>query len=170
MARLHVCVVTTVFGLVCGSVTPSAQSAPGGPPTDAIVVARFANISGAAEDDWFGQGIVETLMTDLEHVASVSTVDDQTATGAANTVNTGRDSNSQAIALATGRRLGAQWVVDGAYQRLRNRVRITARVVDVETARVVHTTVIDGAVTELPGGVHLQRRPVCDRGGPPAGR
>ena len=116
---------------------------------DSIAVTSFSNISGAAEDDWVGIGIVETLTADLERVAGVSVVGRQTVAGALETVSTGQGAGTEATDLAAGRRLGARWVVSGAYQRLGDRMRITARVVDVATARVVHTAMVDGTVTEL---------------------
>ena len=136
-------------------VEPSAQmgrlvaQSTAAPRDDSIAVTSFSNISGAAEDDWVGIGIVETLTADLERVAGVSVVGRQTVAGALETVSTGQGAGTEATDLAAGRRLGARWVVSGAYQRLGDRMRITARVVDVATARVVHTAMVDGTVTEL---------------------
>ena len=51
--------------------------------------------------------------------------------------------------VAAGRLLGTRWIVKGGYQRVGDRMRITARVVEVATAMVVHTAIVDGTVTEL---------------------
>ena len=56
---------------------------------------------------------------------------------------------TEETAVAAGRLLGAQWVISGGYQRLGDRLRITARVVEVATATVVHTAIVDGTVTDL---------------------
>ena len=51
--------------------------------------------------------------------------------------------------VEVGRTVGARWVVGGAYQRLGERMRITARLVDVRTGAVAAATVVDGAVDDL---------------------
>jgi hypothetical protein len=51
--------------------------------------------------------------------------------------------------IEAGRRLGVQWVVGGGYQRLGDRLRITAQLVHVESATVARTAKVDGTVLEL---------------------
>ena len=55
--------------------------------------------------------------------------------------------NDQVIDI--GRRLGATWVVGGAYQRLGPRIRITAEFVDVRSGRLLKTVKVDGKVDDL---------------------
>ena len=107
---------------------PRAQEAAAGAATDTIIVTAFENITGAAEDDWIGVGIAETLAADV-------------ATGGALSVGL--------TPTEAGRESGARWVITGAYQRVGNQLRITARVVEVATAAVVHTTMVDGLMSEL---------------------
>ena len=45
-----------------------AQEAAAPASTDSIAVIVFSNISGAAEDDWIGVGIAETLTADVAAV------------------------------------------------------------------------------------------------------
>ena len=47
------------------------------------------------------------------------------------------------------RELGATWLIVGGYQRVANRLRITARLLAVDTGAVVHTVKIDGTVEEF---------------------
>ena len=89
-----------------------------------MAVTIFSNISGATEDEWVGAGIVETLTADFERLAGVSVVGRQTGAG-------------------------ARWVISGAYQRVGDQLRITARVVEVATDAVVHTAMVDGPMREL---------------------
>jgi tetratricopeptide (TPR) repeat protein len=61
----------------------------------------------------------------------------------------GRDASDHRLAIEIGRRLGAWWVVTGAYQRLGPRIRITVQVTEVLTATLVKTLKIDGSVDEI---------------------
>ena len=83
--------------------------------------------------------------------ADVSVVGRQAVSGAIAQLSAeGRSAEAtEATAVAAGRLLGAQWVISGGYQRLGDRMRITARVVEVATATVLHTAIVDGTVTDL---------------------
>ena len=105
-----------------------AQEAAASTATDTIAVTAFENITGAAEDDWIGVGIAETLAADV-------------ATGGALSVGL--------TPTEAGRESGARWVITGAYQRVGDQLRITARVVEVTTDAVVHTAMVDGPMSEL---------------------
>ena len=70
---------------------------------------------------------------------------------------TGRSGDSLAIEI--GRRLGAWWVVSGAYQRIGDRIRITAQLVEVLKGTLLRTVKIDGRVDEI---FELQDRIVFD--------
>ena len=107
---------------------PRAQEAAASTAPDTIAVTAFENITGAAEDDWIGVGIAETLASDV-------------ATGGALSVGL--------TPTEAGRESGARWVITGAYQRVGDQLRITARVVEVATGAVVHTAMVDGPMSEL---------------------
>ncbi|MEE8524348.1 MAG: hypothetical protein V3T72_10490, partial [Thermoanaerobaculia bacterium] len=61
----------------------------------------------------------------------------------------GRSADDQEAAIDVGRRLGACAVVLGGVQRLGDRLRITARGVDVRSGEVLHVVKLDGGVDEL---------------------
>ena len=128
----------------------AAQSAPAAATDDSVAITVFSNISGAAPDDWIGTGIVETLAADLEG-AGVSVVGRQAVSGAITQLSAESNSAEANVeaAVAAGRLLGTRWAISGGYQRLGERMRITARVVEVTTATVVHTAIVDGTVGEL---------------------
>ena len=128
----------------------AAQAAPVAAADDSVAITVFSNISGAAPDDWIGAGIVDTLAADLEG-AGVSVVGRQAVSGAIAQLSVaGRNAQAtEGIAVATGRLLGTRWVINGGYQRVGDRMRITARVVEVATGRVVYTAIVDGTVTDL---------------------
>ena len=129
----------------------AVQSAPAPDVDDSVAITVFSNISGAAPDDWIGTGIVETLAADIEGAGGVPVVARQAVSGAIARLSAeGRSAEAtEETAVAAGRLLGARWVISGGYQRLGDRMRITARVVEVETATVVHTAIVDGTVTDL---------------------
>ena len=104
-------------------------------PGERVAVLPFVNISGLPDDDWIGAGFAETVAVDLERVASLAAVDSGDARGL--------------LPREVGRRLGTPWVVSGAYQRVGERVRITARLVHVETGTVSRTANVTGRLREL---------------------
>ncbi len=128
----------------------AAQSAPAVATDDSVAITVFSNISGAAPDDWIGAGIVDTLAADLEG-AGVSVVGRQAVAGAITQLSAESNSTEATVeaAVAAGRLLGTRWAISGGYQRLGERMRITARVVEVTTATVVQTAIVDGTVAEL---------------------
>ena len=140
---------------------PRAQEAAAAASTDSIAVIVFSNISGAAEDDWIGAGIAESLATGLpgRHVViSRARVSDT-----ANEASGGGGAAATDEALEVGRRLGARYVVSGAYQRLGDVLRINGRFVDVATGAVVRSARVDGGLDDL---FSLQDRVVAELSGP----
>ena len=119
--------------------------------TTALRSSPFSNITGAAEDDWIGTGIAETLMANLGGVAGLAVVGRQAVSGALEQLSA-EGWSAEATGepeVAAGRLLGTRWIVKGGYQRVGDRMRITARVLEVATATVVHTAIVDGTVTDL---------------------
>ncbi len=159
-----------VLLLVASAPGQAQVSAPG---VDTVAVVAFANITGAAEDDWIGFGIAETITADLAGSGAATVVGNdavQAALRQARAGSGGAVDLSDTPAVQAGRALGARWVVSGGFQRLGRQVRLTARIVDVATAAVRHATTVDGTLDEL---FDLQDRLSADlRGGlsasPPA--
>ena len=120
-------------------------------PQGGVAVRPFTNISGDAADAWIGTGIAETLMATLGRLGGLAAVGRQAVSGALEQLRAeGRSAEApEETEVAAGRLLSARWVISGGYQRLGDRMRITARVVEVATATVVHTAIVDGTVTDL---------------------
>ena len=137
--------------LLLVSASAQAQVAPTGAAGDTVAVVAFANITGAAEDDWIGFGIAETITADLAGTGAVSVVGNDAVEAAlrAARVDAGTADLTDTPAVQAGRTLGARWVVSGGFQRLGQQVRLTARIVDVATAAVRHATTVDGVLTDL---------------------
>ncbi len=138
--------------LLLASVPAQAQFAAPGASGDTVAVVAFANITGAAEDDWIGFGIAETITADLAGTGTVAVVGNDAVEAAlrqARVAAGGAADLSDTPAVQAGRTLGARWVVSGGFQRLGQQVRLTARIVDVATAAVRHATTVDGVLTDL---------------------
>ena len=94
------------------------------PDKPSIAVLPFANMSGDPAQDYFSDGITESVITDLSQVSGLFVI-------ARNTAFTykGRPVNVPEI----GRELGVRYVLEGSVQRAADRVRITAQLIDAAT-------------------------------------
>ncbi|MEZ5286240.1 MAG: protein kinase [Vicinamibacterales bacterium] len=127
----------------------SALPVPTGSRARLVAVLAFANITGDAADEWIGQGIAESLTADFAKISGLAVIPrEQVFDLQRNLTASGRPADERQ-ALDLGRRLGATFVVTGAYQRLRDRVRITAQVVEVPTGRSAATLKLDGTIDEI---------------------
>jgi tetratricopeptide (TPR) repeat protein len=157
--------------------TSSGAPTPGGaaPPPNAVAVVAFSNITKSPEDDWLGTGIMETVTADLKGVPGLSVIGCERICEVEKRL-TGQASHGESeLAARLGREVGARWVVTGGFQRLGDRVRITARASDVETGEVLTTVKADGAmaglfelqdriVAQLAEGFHVAARPSSGAG------
>ena len=135
-------------------------------PSGVVAVAPFANISAQPSDDWIGTGIAETLAADFERLDSISVIGREALAGEVATV-AGRQphaaggADAERMASRVSRRLGAGWLVTGGYQRVGDRLRITARLVDTTTGAVAASVRAGGRIDEIFG---LQDRIVGELG------
>ena len=110
----------------------------------------FVNLSRAEADQWIGSGIAETLAADLHRVPGIDLLARDSFSGrGAGGPATGAGPGRETAALQVSRELGAAWLIAGAYQRVGDRLRITARLIAVATGAVVHTIKVDGRVEDL---------------------
>ena len=150
-----------VRAMCCGLVTTvlltgtiGAQQSPieaaGSVPHQTVGVVPFANISRAEADGWIGTGIAETLASDLLRTPGIEVLDLGSLTQAVRDgASPGGDVPDDVAALQMCRERGATWLIAGGYQRVGDRLRITARLLEVATGDVVHTVRVDGTVDEL---------------------
>ncbi|HYM32872.1 MAG TPA: tetratricopeptide repeat protein [Candidatus Cybelea sp.] len=110
------------------AITPVHGGAPQASPTLAprlsIVVLPFANLGGDAEQDYFVDGITESLTTDLSRIPGAFVI-------ARNTAFTFK--GKAVDARKVGRELGVRYVMEGSVQTGGNRIRVNAQLIDVET-------------------------------------
>ncbi|HEY8550933.1 MAG TPA: protein kinase [Vicinamibacterales bacterium] len=137
----------------------------------ALAVMTFSNTTRDPVDDWIGSGIAETLTADLKRVRGLSVI------GRTQVFDAIRHLSGHALervhqdqAIDIGRRLGATYIIGGAYQRLGPLIRITAECVDVRSGALIRSVKVDGRVedifslqdrlvTELSEGLNLTIRP-----------
>ena len=116
-----------------------------------VAVFPFTNISGQPDDDWIGAGIAETVTADLAQFGELSVVGREAFLDVLNT--DGRDGalavSDAALARDLARELGVSWIVAGGFQRLGNQLRITARIVNVETGTVRDSVKVEGRRDEI---------------------
>ena len=114
-----------------------------------VAVLNFANITGNPTDEWIGQGIAESLTADLTHLKSIVVVPREQIFELQRSLNELGRRIDERQAIELGRRLGASVTISGAYQRLADRIRITAQIVEVSAGRQVATVKMDGRVEDL---------------------
>ncbi|HZF67488.1 MAG TPA: protein kinase [Gemmatirosa sp.] len=116
-----------------------------------VLVLDFANLTRAADVDWLGTGIVETVSADLAKIAGVRVVGQDAATRRRiEAAMEGRPLDA-ALAVEIGRSSGAHWVVWGAFQKFGTRIRITPHFVDTADGTRLGGEKIDGAMDEIFG-------------------
>ena len=117
----------------------------------AVAVVPFANVSGQPDDEWIGAGIAETVIADLEQFGGLSVVSREALVGLANSDRTGATpvQNDESVARDLARQLGVSWIVSGGFQRLGDQLRITARIVSVESGAAHETVKVDGGLNEI---------------------
>jgi len=132
-----------------GAMTPPTGERRADEPP-AIAVMTFGNTTREPVDDWIGSGIAETVTADLRGARGVAIIGRTQVHDAIKHLSgpsLERVAEHQAIEI--GRRLGASYIIGGAYQRLGALIRITAELVDVRSATLVRTVKIDGKVDDL---------------------
>ena len=109
-------------------------------PRLSIVVLPFANIGGDPEQDYFVDGVTESLTTDLSRIVGSFVI-------ARNTAFTfkGRAVDVKQV----GRDLNIRYVLEGSVQRGVNRLRVNVQLIDVETGNHLWAERFDKPVADL---------------------
>ena len=120
--------------------TPTAHAPTSGPPRLSIVVLPFANIGGDPEQEYFADGVTESLTTDLSRIAGAFVI-------ARNTAFTykGKPFDVKKI----GRELGVRYVLEGSVQRGGNRVRVNVQLIDAESGAHLWAERFDKPLADL---------------------
>ena len=108
---------------------------------NAIAVLDFANVSGDADADWLCSGIAETVSADLGALGRYRVIDRRRVVEAVRRSAGGLHDVAGA--------LGIRLAVIGSFQRIGDRVRITARVVDIASGEAVADAKVDGRLGDI---------------------
>ena len=120
---------------------PSAPAAREfGPPRLSLVVLPFANIGGDPEQDYFVDGVTESLTTDLSRISGAFVI-------ARNTAFTFKGKAVDVKQI--GRDLNVRYVLEGSVQRGGNRMRVNVQLIDAETGSHLWGERFDKPVTDL---------------------
>ena len=119
-----------------GSTTPSPPSA----PRLSIVVLPFANIGGDPEQEYFVDGVTESLTTDLSRISGSFVI-------ARNTAFTFKGKAVDVKQI--GRELNVRYVLEGSVQRGGNRLRVNVQLIDAETGNHLWAERFDKPVADL---------------------
>jgi len=93
-----------------------------------IAVLPFANLSGDASESYFAEGIAEDIATDLSNVAGLTVASISSARA-----RKADPDNLKKIAA----RLGVSHLVEGTVRRSKNRIRITAKLIDPKSGNQI---------------------------------
>jgi TolB-like protein/class 3 adenylate cyclase len=133
------------YAVVRDGPSPAAQAGrarPGAlsPPRLSIVVMPFANLSGDPEQDYFVDGVTETLTTDLSRINGSFVIGRHTAF----------TYKGKAVDLKQiGRELKVRYVLEGSVQRGVNRLRVNVQLVDAETGAHLWADRFDKSIADL---------------------
>jgi TolB-like protein/class 3 adenylate cyclase/Flp pilus assembly protein TadD len=125
-----------------GSVTQSetATPQPRSAPPLSIVVLPFVNLGGDSEQDYFVDGVTESLTTDLSRIRGSFVIARNTAFAYKGTSPDVRQ---------IGRELNVRYVLEGSVQRGGNRLRVNVQLIDAETGNHLWADRFDKPAADL---------------------
>ena len=109
-------------------------------PRLSIVVLPFANLGGDPEQEYFVDGVTESLTTDLSRISSSFVIAHNTAL-----TFKGKAADVKQI----GRELNVRYVLEGSVQRGGNRLRVNVQLIDAETGSHLWAERFDKPVADL---------------------
>ena len=111
-----------------------------GPPRLSMIVLPFANIGGDSEQDYFVDGVTESLTTDLSRIRGSFVI-------ARNTAFTYRGKAFDVTQI--GRELNVRYALEGSAQRSGNRMRVNAQLIDAQSGSHLWAERFERPVTDL---------------------
>jgi adenylate cyclase len=123
---------------VAGAAKPaSARTAP---PRLSMVVLPFANMGGDPEQEYFVDGVTESLTTDLSRIAGSFII-------ARNTAFTYKGKHFDVKKI--GRELNVRYALEGSVQRGGNRLRVNVQLIDAESGHHIWAERFDKPLADL---------------------
>src|SRR3569623_998116 len=125
-----------------GVTQKQAAEIPAPPPSSrpSVVILPFDNMSGEADQAYFADAVVEEITATLSRIRDFFVI----------ARNSAFSYKGRPIAVRqVGRELGVRYAVEGSVRRVGERVRISAQLVETETANHIRSSKVDGQVDEL---------------------
>src|SRR5215216_6850840 len=120
--------------------TERARPSPLSPPHLSILVLPFANLGGDPGQDYFVDGVTESLTTDLSRISGSFVIGRHTAFSY----------KGKAVDLTqVGRELNVHYVLEGSVQRGGDRLRVNVQLVDAGTGAYLWADRFDKSVADL---------------------
>lgn len=113
---------------------------PASPPCLSLVVLPFTNLNGDPEQDYFVDGVTESLTTDLSRIRGSFVIGRHTAF-----TYKGKSVDLRQI----GRELNVRYVLEGSVQRNGNRLRVNVQLASAETASHLWAERFDKPLADL---------------------
>jgi TolB-like protein/class 3 adenylate cyclase len=110
------------------------------PPRLSIVVLPFANLGGDGEQEYFVDGVTESLTTDLSRIAGALVI-------ARNTAFTYKGNPFDVKKI--GRELNVRYVLEGSVQRSGSRLRVNVQLIDADTGNHLWAERFDKSLADL---------------------
>jgi TolB-like protein/class 3 adenylate cyclase len=110
------------------------------PPRLSIMVLPFANLGGDPEQDYFADGVTESLTTDLSRMSGSFVIGRNTAF-----TYKGKPIDLKQI----GRELNVRYVLEGSVQRGGNRMRVNVQLIDAESGSHLWAERFDKPLADL---------------------
>jgi len=110
------------------------------PPRISLVVLPFANLGGGPEQEYFVDGVTESLTTDLSRISGAFVIARNTAFA-----YRGKPVDVREI----GRDLNVRYVLEGSIQRSGERMRVNVQLIEAETGAHVWADRFDKPLAEL---------------------
>jgi TolB-like protein len=104
-----------------------------------IAVMPFQNLTGEGEQEYFAEGMTESIITGLSHVKWISVI----AHGSTRMYKGAMDVRE------VGRKLGVRYVLEGGVYKTGHRVRISVRLLDAEIGVLLWANKYDGGLVDL---------------------
>jgi TolB-like protein len=110
------------------------------PDSPSIAVLPFRNLSGNVEQDYFADGVVEDIITELSRFKSLFVI----------ARNSSFTYKGRAVDVKqVGRELGVRYVLEGSVRKASNRVRITGQLIDAATGAHLWADRFDGGLGDI---------------------
>ena len=146
MSRALLLVIVSTF-----AISAAAFNLPALSQESRLAVMPFKNLNNERELDWLKLGVAETMISDLRKERSGVVERDQIDRALAEIALQGSKLSDEGRAAEAGKLVGATHVVVGGFQRADKQVRITARMVVVETGVVESTAKVTGDLEDIFG-------------------